>query len=137
MRIILTAREVELAAAWHKWCGDLDFVAIHHGSILDAQADAIVSPANSFGFMDGGIDALYSQSFGWRVQERRRLAIADRHHGALIVGAAEIVETDAPIIGYVIAAPTMRVPMALEVRTIHPLPRDAGDAAPRAARRVS
>lgn len=119
-RIILAAREAGLAAAWHRWCGDLDFVTVHHGSILDVRANAIVSPANSFGFMDGGIDALYSQSFGWHVQERLRQAIADRHHGELIVGAAEIVETDAPLIGYVIAAPTMRVPMALEARTISP-----------------
>lgn len=120
MRIILTAREAGLSEAWRKWCGDLDFVSVHDGSILDVTADAIVSPANSFGFMDGGIDALYSQSFGWHVQERLRRAIADGHHGELIVGAAEIVETDAPTIGYLIAAPTMRVPMELDSRTINP-----------------
>ena len=26
-----------------------------------------VSPANSFGFMDGGIDAAYSRHFGWQM----------------------------------------------------------------------
>ena len=26
-----------------------------------------VSPANSFGFMDGGIDMAYSQHFGWQM----------------------------------------------------------------------
>lgn len=40
------------------------------GSILDAHCDAVVSPANSFGFMDGGIDALYSSYFGWHAQDR-------------------------------------------------------------------
>lgn len=26
-----------------------------------------VSPANSFGFMDGGIDMVYSRHFGWQM----------------------------------------------------------------------
>ena len=37
---------------------------------IDVKADAIVSPANSFGFMDGGIDMVYTKRFGWGVQER-------------------------------------------------------------------
>lgn len=28
-----------------------------------------VSPANSFGFMDGGIDLAYSLHFGWQMYE--------------------------------------------------------------------
>ncbi len=31
---------------------------------LDVKCDAVVSPANSFGFMDGGIDLIYSHRFG-------------------------------------------------------------------------
>ena len=49
MKLILTAVEQQLADAWRKFCGDLDFVAVHHGSILDVECDAVVSPANSFG----------------------------------------------------------------------------------------
>ena len=59
MKLILSATEASLANAWEKFCGELDFVKIHGGSILDVDCDAVVSPANSFGFMDGGIDALY------------------------------------------------------------------------------
>ena len=106
--------------AWTKFCGDLDCVAVHEGSILDASADAVVSPANSFGFMDGGIDARYSQYFGARVQERLRRLILERHHGELLVGSAEIVETDDARLPYLIAAPTMRVPMILGQETINP-----------------
>ena len=79
---------------------------------IDVTADAIVSPANSFGFMDGGIDMLYSRRFGWQVQDRLQELIKEHHHGELLVGAAEIVETDAHI-PFLIAAPTMRVPMIL------------------------
>lgn len=37
MRIILTAVEESMAAAWQQYCGDLADVTIHHGSILDLQ----------------------------------------------------------------------------------------------------
>ncbi len=113
MNIILTSVEPELAQAWERFCGDLDFVTVHHGSIFDLSCDAVVSPANSFGFMDGGIDMLYSQYFGWHVQERLQERIADKHHGELLVGMAEIVETDNVDLPFLIAAPTMRVPTIL------------------------
>lgn len=113
MDIILTAVDQPLADAWKRFCGDLDFVRVHHGSIFECGCDAVVSPANSFGFMDGGIDMLYSQRFGWGVQERLQALIREKHHGELLVGAAEIVETHVEQIPYVIAAPTMRVPMIL------------------------
>ena len=112
MKIYLTAVEAELADAWRKFCGDLPDVEVHHGSIFDLPCDAVVSPANSFGFMDGGIDMLYSRRFGWQVQERLQKRIRQHHGGELLVGAAEIVETDANI-PFLIAAPTMRVPMIL------------------------
>lgn len=44
---------------------------------------------------------------------KRCAAVHERHHGELLVGVAEIVETDDARIPYLIAAPTMRVPMAL------------------------
>ncbi|RYG66174.1 Appr-1-p processing protein [bacterium] len=118
MKIYLTSVEPELAKAWRQFCGDLDFVTVHEGSIFDLECDAVVSPANSFCFMDGGIDLLYSKRFGWQVQERLQELILNEHHGELLVGAAEIVETEAAI-PYLIAAPTMRVPMILR-DTINP-----------------
>lgn len=113
MKIILAAVEPELADAWQRHCGDLPDVSVHRGSILDLRVDAVVSPANSFGFMDGGIDHVYSRRFGWGVQTRLQELIRTRHHGELLVGAAEIVETGNGQIPYCIAAPTMRVPMIL------------------------
>jgi O-acetyl-ADP-ribose deacetylase (regulator of RNase III) len=113
MRIILTATDDALAAAWERHCGDLENVCVHRGSILDVACDAVVSPANSFGFMDGGIDMLYSQHFGWQVQGRLQALIREKHHGELLIGSAEIVETDNLRVPYLIAAPTMRIPMKL------------------------
>lgn len=93
---------------------------MYRGSIFDIACDAVVSPANSFGFMDGGIDLLYTQHFGWHVQDRVQEAIREEHHGELLVGAAEIVETDQADLPFLIAAPTMRVPTILPGDTVSP-----------------
>lgn len=119
MHLILCATDPRLADAWERYCGDIEFVTVHRGSILDLTCDALVSPANSFGFMDGGIDALYLEHFGAKLQLRLRRSIHDNHHGELLVGAAEIIETDNQHIPFLIAAPTMRVPMTL-VESVNP-----------------
>ena len=124
--IVLAAVDAPLADAWAGHCGDLGGgtpplqVTVHRGSILDVHCDAVVSPANSFGFMDGGIDHAYSHRFGWGVQRRLQDAVRGRHHGELLVGRAEAVWTDDAAIPFVIAAPTMRVPMVLPADTVSP-----------------
>lgn len=119
MRIILSSIDEPLANAWESYCGDLDGVEIHRGNILNLHVDAVVSPANSFGFMDGGIDMVYSQHFGWNVQQQLQKQIKQFHHGELLVGKADIVDTGDSSIPYLIAAPTMRVPMVL-AETVNP-----------------
>ena len=119
MNITLTAVDEGLAEAWRRYCGDFPNVTVHQGSIFDVACDALVSPANSFGFMDGGIDMLYSIRLGWHVQFRLQRIIKERHHGELLVGTADIVPTDIPEFSYLIAAPTMRVPMVLG-NTVNP-----------------
>jgi O-acetyl-ADP-ribose deacetylase (regulator of RNase III) len=114
MKIILADLQDNLLQVWQKIAVDKDYVTTHHGSIFEVQCDALVSPANSFGFMDGGLDMAISQFFGWHIQERLQKLIQTKHHGELLVGTAEIVETDHPRIPYMISAPTMRVPMILK-----------------------
>jgi O-acetyl-ADP-ribose deacetylase (regulator of RNase III) len=118
-RLVLTAVSDGLAAAWERFCGDLDFVEVHTGSIVDLEVDAVVSPANSFGFMDGGVDAVYLDHFGRSIQERVRRAIVTERHGELLVGEALIVPTNDARIPFLIATPTMRVPMHLG-ETVNP-----------------
>jgi O-acetyl-ADP-ribose deacetylase (regulator of RNase III) len=120
MKLILAAMDSALADAWQKEFRSIANVQVHRGSIFDVAANALVSPANSYGFMDGGIDALYSDVFGWDLQLRLRWAILDRHHGELLVGSAEIVTTGNDTHPYLIAAPTMRVPMDLGATTVNP-----------------
>jgi len=106
----LCALDSAMAQAWLDHFGSQPGVHIHEGDILNRTADAIVSPANSFGFMDGGIDLAYSQFFGWDLQEGLRDIIRQEHAGELPVGCAAVVPTHHKAIPFLVSAPTMRVP---------------------------
>ena len=113
MQIVLAAVDDDLVRAWESTCGKMESVKIHRGSIFDVKCDAIVSPGNSFGFMEGGLNLEISEFFGGQVLERLQKLIQTRHHGELLVGRAEVVDTDHAKIPYLIAAPIMRVPTVL------------------------
>jgi O-acetyl-ADP-ribose deacetylase (regulator of RNase III) len=100
-----------MADAWRHYFRDTEQVEVSCGDILARRADAIVSPANSFGFMDSGIDLAYSKRFGWGVQERLQQLLRAEQDGELPVGQAVIIETQDKEIPFLISAPTMRVPM--------------------------
>ena len=111
MRFLLRDRNVPLIEEWRNQFADAEDVEVSHGNILELTADAIVSPANSFGFMDGGIDLAYTVRFGWSLQERLQERLRLEHDGELPVGQAIIVPTGNASIPWLISAPTMRVPM--------------------------
>jgi O-acetyl-ADP-ribose deacetylase (regulator of RNase III) len=106
----LCALDPAMARAWSNHFGSRQHVRIHEGDILAERADAILSPANSFGFMDGGIDLAYSHFFGWELQERLQETLRREHAGELPVGTAVVVATNHRTIPYLVSAPTMRVP---------------------------
>jgi O-acetyl-ADP-ribose deacetylase (regulator of RNase III) len=114
MKIILAEINIDLIKAWTEVFKSSEDIEIYLGSAFEPHTDAIVSPANSFGFMDGGIDLQISQNLGWDVEERLQELIRKEHNGELLVGQAELVRTRNLKIPYVISAPTMRVPMTLE-----------------------
>lgn len=101
----------DVVGAWQAEFSDEPMVQVSQGEIFAASADAIVSPANSFGHMDGGIDLVYSNFFGWNLEERLRSLLAERHYGELPVGQAVILETKHESIPFLVSAPTMRVPV--------------------------
>lgn len=119
--IILADTYPPMCDAWDEIAKDFDHVTVHRGSILDLECDAIVSPANSFGFMDGGIDAAYTGFFGLQLQEELRRRIKERYENCeLLVGEALAVPTGHPKIRWMIAAPTMRIPEKLPANTVNP-----------------
>lgn len=119
MKLILSAVEAGLHENWARAFDGVDDVQCVRGSIVDIPCDAVVSPANSFGFMDGGIDALYMHFFGAEIENRVRRMIFEVHAGELVVGRADVVETNHARIPFLIVAPTMRVPMNL-ADTVNP-----------------
>ncbi|MDD1536413.1 MULTISPECIES: macro domain-containing protein [unclassified Bradyrhizobium] len=89
-------------------------VEVSLGDIFAHEADAILSPANSFGHMDGGIDLLYSRYFGWDLQTNLQAALAEQHYGELPVGQAIVLATGHARFPFLVSAPTMRVPARID-----------------------
>lgn len=114
MKILLCDRSGPLAEAWTKEAKKYPHLDIEvlHGDIFQKPAKYIVSPANSFGFMDGGIDLAYTQRFGPAVQEELQRCIREipETNGELLVGQAISVHTGDPDFPVLISAPTMRIP---------------------------
>jgi O-acetyl-ADP-ribose deacetylase (regulator of RNase III) len=111
VEVELCAIDEELAAAWRAAFKGVVEVKISSGDILSGHADALVSPANSFGYMDGGLDLVYSMKLGWHLEQRVREVLVAQWDGELPVGCAVIVPTDHDRFPWLISAPTMRVPM--------------------------
>jgi hypothetical protein len=63
--------------AWEQAFADAPEVLAPHGDIFEHMADAIVSPANSFGYMDGGIDLFYSSYFGWELEANSKTLLSN------------------------------------------------------------
>jgi hypothetical protein len=67
--------------AWEQAFLDAPDVLISQGDIFENTADAIISPANSFGYMDGGIDLVYSKYFGWALEANLKAVLSERFYG--------------------------------------------------------
>lgn len=117
MEIKLVYIDDFLGKAWKKAFSGIDNVYIINEDITKVKSDAIVSPANSFGFMDGSLDYVLSEHFGWHIQEKLQEKIKNSDLGELLVGTSMVLETGNSGIPYLISAPTMRVPMNFNIAT--------------------
>ena len=113
MKYILCYREEPLGVAWRRYFSERSDVKVVTGDICRLACDAIVSPANSFGFMDGGLDHQISDYFGWELQDQVQKAIRARPMRELLIGEAIIVSTNHARVPWLVVAPTMRVPMRI------------------------
>jgi O-acetyl-ADP-ribose deacetylase (regulator of RNase III) len=103
----------DVVTAWRTVFSGTSNVEVTQGNILELTADAIVSPANSFGYMDGGIDLAYSRFFGFELQEQLQTLLHEHHYGELPVGQAVVLPTGNSRLPFLISAPTMRVPSSI------------------------
>ena len=108
--VILCDQESELVRAWRTQFRAHPEVEVRLGDLLDVEADFYVSPANSHGWIDGGLDLeLRARFTAGDIETRVQAAIAERG-GLLPVGQALIVETHDDEVPYLVVAPTMKVP---------------------------
>jgi O-acetyl-ADP-ribose deacetylase (regulator of RNase III) len=117
-KVYLVDKWEPLTAAWSQAFSAHEAVEVASDDFFARNADALVSPANSFGIMDGGLDRAIRDTIGGSLQKRVQDVILSRHHGELPVGAAEIVQTGHERWPYLIVAPTMRVPESV-ANTLH------------------
>ena len=114
MKYYLRDLHQDMVEAWDRFFSQEPDVEVSSGEILEGpRADAIVGPANSFGFMDSGIDVTYSEYFGRALGENLRAVLKNQYDGELPVGQAVTISTWTKDYPYLISAPTMRVPMVV------------------------
>jgi len=114
MKLHLVDTMPEMVTAWDRVFFDTPDVEIHHGNILDFAEDTIVSPANSYGYMDGGIDKVYRDHFGIKIEQTVQNAIIKTGESYLPVGSSLIVRTGNSKVPLMIIAPTMFLPEAVK-----------------------
>lgn len=110
LQITLGGLDADLCLALRDAFADVDHAEVVEGNFLDLACDAIVSPANSFGDMGGGIDKAIDDFHGGKAQAAVMAAIGDQYFGELPVGAALIVNLATRRWPFVVASPTMRTP---------------------------
>ncbi|MFF7727119.1 macro domain-containing protein [Streptomyces sp. NPDC008001] len=107
LRVVLTDINTKVVEAWRAAFADTPGIEIRKGSILDEEVDAWVSPTNSRGRMDGGVDAAVKRYLGAGIQLRVQRAIRDQFEGKLPVGSAVCVSSGAVNPKFLISTPTM------------------------------
>lgn len=117
MKIKLVYIDKELGKAWENLFATYSDIELIEGDITQITCDATVSPANSFGFMDGGLDYALSERFGWHLQDILKEQIQNLPEGELLIGKSITLNTKDKKIPFLIVAPTMRVPMSFHIDT--------------------
>ncbi|WP_185910852.1 macro domain-containing protein [Streptomyces sp. WAC07149] len=107
LRVVLTDVNADVVESWRAAFADTSGIEIRRGSILDEDVDAWVSPTNSRGRMDGGVDAAVKRFLGAGIQLRVQRAIRDGFAGSLPVGSAVCVPSGAVTPRFLISTPTM------------------------------
>ena len=116
MEIILLDNKREMCQAWRKYFSEFEGVKIICEYLEFADLDDVdcyVSPANSYGLMDGGYDKALTMLFGVELQRRVQDYIINNLYGEQQVGSSIIVDIPGEE-KKLIHTPTMRVPARIK-----------------------
>lgn len=79
----------------------------------NTDVECVVSPANSYGLMDGGYDLAISEWFGWDLAGKAQAYILEHYRGEQPVGSSFIIDSGVKGIK-LIHTPTMRIPSIIK-----------------------
>jgi O-acetyl-ADP-ribose deacetylase (regulator of RNase III) len=114
MKLILCDPNLHLCNYWKADFKEYADVEIVHGAFERLpEFNCMVSAANSFGLMDGGVDYAIIRFFGVDLEYRVRRRIIEDYLGEQPVGTSIIVETGHPKHPFIAHTPTMRIPMTI------------------------
>lgn len=112
--LILVDVNPHMCAAWEAAFADHKNVEIVNDYFQRLpEYDCMVSAANSYGQMDGGIDAHIIDYFGQPLMERVQAHIAEHYLGEQPVGSSFIVPTFHEKHPFLAHTPTMRIPESI------------------------
>ncbi len=109
-KLYLIDSKSELCDKWRQVFSSYPEVEVLTGDYFQQNADAIVSPTNSFGIMDGGLDLAIRNKLGFQVETDIQEVFLNKYHGEMPIGNAEIINTNHNKWSYMIVVPTMRIP---------------------------
>lgn len=125
LKIYLCDFSTSMCNAWKKSLKEADGyhenIEVFEGSFQDFMTthpdiDGIVSPANSYGLMDGGYDKSIIEWFGTETMQAVQTAIIKEWFGEQPVGSCLVVPvpTNVAYGQFILHTPTMRVPSIIE-----------------------
>jgi O-acetyl-ADP-ribose deacetylase (regulator of RNase III) len=109
VQVVLVDINAKMVSAWRETFEENPEVKIVQGSMLEQPVSAWVTPTNSGGSMDGGLDLVIKNKLGQQVQNAVQDAIKSEYGGKLPVGHATCVAANAKRAHpqYLISTPTM------------------------------
>lgn len=114
LKLILVDPKPALCAAWREQFEALSHWEVRAGYFEEvSEFDCMVSAANSFGLMDGGVDLAIVRYFGRELEQSVQQRILTDYLGEQPVGTSFIVETGHPVHPFLAHTPTMRAPMEI------------------------
>src|SRR5688500_3344085 len=110
-RLILVDPNPQIVEAWREYFDhpSVEVVAARFEQL--PAYDCMVSAANSFGLMDGGVDLAITRFFGYELMDRVQQRIIRDYFGEQPVGTSMLVETGHPAHPWLAHTPTMRIPL--------------------------
>lgn len=115
VQLILVDPQPMLCHAWKTTFQEFEDVSIVNDYFENLpEFDCMVSAANSFGLMDGGVDLAIINFYGHQLEKQIQTHIIAEYQGEQPVGTCFLFPTGHPKHPFVAHAPTMRVPMSVD-----------------------